>query len=282
MIVMPSADLDLAAGDVIKSAFGHAGQKCSAASLAILVGPVGHSRRFARQLVDAAASLRVGPPTDPLAEVGPVIEPPHGKLEWALSTLEDDEQWLVEPQAARPSAPEYAGRFWSPGIRTGVRLGLAIPSRGVLRPGPRHHARALARARDRAAERRRLRADGRVSTRRTPTTSPCGSTASRPATSTSTAASPARSCSASRSAAGSARRSAPARRRAGRTTSSASARGAPPRAAPDRRRCTCAASTPASRRSSRRRSRRSTTSRSSGCDARRCRTRSRGIASSAR
>ncbi len=39
MIVMPSADLDLAAGDVIKSAFGHAGQKCSAASLAILVGP---------------------------------------------------------------------------------------------------------------------------------------------------------------------------------------------------------------------------------------------------
>jgi acyl-CoA reductase-like NAD-dependent aldehyde dehydrogenase len=38
MIVMPSADLDLAASDLVKSAFGHAGQKCSAASLAILVG----------------------------------------------------------------------------------------------------------------------------------------------------------------------------------------------------------------------------------------------------
>ena len=35
MIVMPSADLDLAASDLVKSAFGHAGQKCSAASLAI-------------------------------------------------------------------------------------------------------------------------------------------------------------------------------------------------------------------------------------------------------
>lgn len=122
MIVMPSADLDLAASDLIKSAFGHAGQKCSAASLAILVGPVGHSKRFARQLVDAATSLRVGPPTDPLSEVGPVVEPPRGKLEWALTTLEDDEQWLVAPKPV-DAGPGFAGRMWSPGIRTGVRPG---------------------------------------------------------------------------------------------------------------------------------------------------------------
>ena len=41
IIVTPSADLDLAVGDVVKSAFGNAGQKCSAASLVILVGSVG-------------------------------------------------------------------------------------------------------------------------------------------------------------------------------------------------------------------------------------------------
>ncbi len=122
MIVMPSADLDLAASDLIKSAFGHAGQKCSAASLAILVGPVGRSRRFARQLVDAATSLRVGPPTDPVSEVGPVIEPPHGKLEWALTTLDEGERWLVEPRKL-DLGPETAGRFWTPGIRTGVHAG---------------------------------------------------------------------------------------------------------------------------------------------------------------
>ena len=40
IIVTPSADLDLAAKDVAYSAFGHAGQKCSAASLVILVGSV--------------------------------------------------------------------------------------------------------------------------------------------------------------------------------------------------------------------------------------------------
>jgi len=123
MIVMPSADLDLAASDLVKSAFGHAGQKCSAASLAILVGQVGRSRRFARQLVDATESLRVGPPSDPLSEVGPVIEVPHGKLEWALTALEDGEQWLVEPRPVEDAAPEYAGRLWRPGIRVGVQPG---------------------------------------------------------------------------------------------------------------------------------------------------------------
>ncbi|MFE4724439.1 proline dehydrogenase family protein [Microbacterium sp. NPDC056736] len=122
MIVMPTADLDLAASDLVKSAFGHAGQKCSAASLAILVGPVGHSRRFARQLVDAATSLRVGPPSNPLSEVGPVVEAPRGKLEWALTTLEEGEQWLVAPRQV-DAGPEYAGRLWTPGIRTGVQPG---------------------------------------------------------------------------------------------------------------------------------------------------------------
>ncbi|BDV32064.1 bifunctional proline dehydrogenase/L-glutamate gamma-semialdehyde dehydrogenase [Microbacterium terricola] len=145
MIVMPSADLDLAASDLIKSAFGHAGQKCSAASLAILVGPVGRSRRFARQLRDAADSLRVGLPTDPLSEVGPVIEPPQGKLEWALTTLDEGEQWLVEPRPLDEAGG--GGRLWSPGIRVGVRPGSRFhteeffgPVMGVM------HASSLAQA----------------------------------------------------------------------------------------------------------------------------------------
>lgn len=123
MIIMPSADLDLAASDLVKSAFGHAGQKCSAASIAILVGPVARSQRFARQLVDATESLRVGVPSDPRTEVGPVVERPQGKLAWALTELEEGEQWLVEPREVDDVAPEYAGRLWRPGIRVGVRPG---------------------------------------------------------------------------------------------------------------------------------------------------------------
>ncbi len=120
IVITASADLDLAVADLVKSAFGHAGQKCSAASLAILVGPVGRSKRFARQLVDAVRSLRVGWPTDPLADVGPVIERPHGKLAWALNELEGDEQWLIKPE---PVDGDATGRLWRPGIRVGVQPG---------------------------------------------------------------------------------------------------------------------------------------------------------------
>lgn len=118
IIVTPSADLDLAASDVVKSAFGHAGQKCSAASLVILVGSVAKSERFRRQLVDAATSLRVGYPEQASSQMGPIIEPANGKLLHALTQLGIGEEWLVEPRQL-----DATGRLWSPGIRTGVAAG---------------------------------------------------------------------------------------------------------------------------------------------------------------
>ncbi|PWQ88922.1 hypothetical protein DKX15_16765, partial [Enterococcus faecium] len=65
IVITPHADIDLAVKDLVYSAFGHAGQKCSAASLAIMVGSVAQSRRFRDQLVDAVTSLKVGYPADP-------------------------------------------------------------------------------------------------------------------------------------------------------------------------------------------------------------------------
>ncbi|WP_217180779.1 bifunctional proline dehydrogenase/L-glutamate gamma-semialdehyde dehydrogenase [Streptomyces sp. AC495_CC817] len=120
MIITASADLDQAAADLVRSAFGHAGQKCSAASLAILVGPVGRSKRFARQLADAVRSLHLAWPSDARAEVGPVIERPEGKLAWALTELEGEEQWLVRPRLV---GGDPTGRLWSPGVRVGVAPG---------------------------------------------------------------------------------------------------------------------------------------------------------------
>jgi len=118
IVVTPHADLDLAVRDLVYSAFGHAGQKCSAASLAILVGSVATSRRFRAQLVDAVTSLRVGYPDDPASQIGPLTEPAHGKLAEALTELAPGERWLVEP---RPL--DDTGRLWSPGVKDGVAPG---------------------------------------------------------------------------------------------------------------------------------------------------------------
>ncbi|WBU37161.1 bifunctional proline dehydrogenase/L-glutamate gamma-semialdehyde dehydrogenase [Homoserinibacter sp. YIM 151385] len=118
IVITPSADLDLAVADLVKSAFGHAGQKCSAASLAILVGSVGRSERFRRQLVDAVSSIRVGSPFEADTLMGPVIEEPQGKLRRGLTTLGEGESWLVEPRQLGEDP-----RLWSPGVRDGVRAG---------------------------------------------------------------------------------------------------------------------------------------------------------------
>ncbi len=118
IVVTPSADLDLAVADVVRSAFGHAGQKCSAASLVIAVGSVATSARFRRQLIDAVASLRVAWAEDPGAGMGPLIERPAGTLLRALSTLDPGESWLVEPRAL-----DTSGRLWSPGLKDGVAPG---------------------------------------------------------------------------------------------------------------------------------------------------------------
>jgi len=118
LVITPSADIDLAVADLAKSAFGHAGQKCSAASLAIVVGSVASSERFTRQLLDAVTTMHVGYPEDPRTVMGPIIEAPSPKLQSGLTELGEGESWLLEPTQLDDS-----GRVWSPGIRVGVKPG---------------------------------------------------------------------------------------------------------------------------------------------------------------
>ncbi len=118
LIVTPSADLDLAVQDLVASAFGHAGQKCSAASTVILVGSVAKSRRFRNQLLDAVRALPVGMPEAATPRMGPVVEPAAGKLLRVLTRLDKGEKWMVEPQRL-----DDEGRLWSPGVKEGVTRG---------------------------------------------------------------------------------------------------------------------------------------------------------------
>lgn len=128
IIVTPNADLDLAAKDVALSAFGHAGQKCSAASLVILVGSVATSKRFRGQLLDAVRSLKVGTPEHLETQMGTVINAPDGKLLRGLTTLGPGEEWLIEPKPLESDSPlardkNGGNKLWSPGVRDGVKRG---------------------------------------------------------------------------------------------------------------------------------------------------------------
>jgi RHH-type transcriptional regulator, proline utilization regulon repressor / proline dehydrogenase / delta 1-pyrroline-5-carboxylate dehydrogenase len=115
IVITASADIDLAIRDLVRSAFGHAGQKCSAASLAIVQASLYEDSNFLDRLTDAVASLKVGPATDLATDIAPLVDTPSQDLLRALTMLDPGEEWLVQPHLI-----DGATNLWSPGVRVGV------------------------------------------------------------------------------------------------------------------------------------------------------------------
>jgi len=148
IIITSLADRDQAIRDLVRSAFGHNGQKCSAASLAICEAEVYDDPDFRRQLRDAAASLAVGSAWESTSRITPLTQPPGAALQRALTVLDEDEEWLLEPRPATDNA-----QLWSPGIKLGVRPGSFFhrtecfgPVLGLMRAADLDQAIALANA----------------------------------------------------------------------------------------------------------------------------------------
>src|SRR5215472_1416728 len=75
MIVLPDADLDLAADAATSAGFGSAGERCMAISAVVAVDPIGDE--LIAKIKDRVANLRVGPGTDERSEMGPLVTGPH-------------------------------------------------------------------------------------------------------------------------------------------------------------------------------------------------------------
>jgi len=117
-IVTDMADRDQAMKNVIHSAFSNCGQKCSATSLLVLEKTIYDDPHFRQQLVDAAASWKVGSSWDFANKVAPLIKPPKGDLKRGLTELEPGEEWALKPEMV-----DNNPYIWSPGIKYGVQPG---------------------------------------------------------------------------------------------------------------------------------------------------------------
>lgn len=115
MVISAMADRDLAIKDLLQSAFGHAGQKCSACSLAILEAEVYDDPHFLQQLCDATSSLHVGSQWSFKTKINPLIYAPNPTLLRGLTQLDSGEKWLLQPQQDFLNP-----QLWSPGIKIGV------------------------------------------------------------------------------------------------------------------------------------------------------------------
>jgi len=117
-IVTAMSDRDQAIKNVVYSAFGNTGQKCSATSLLILEKEVYENTSFKEQLKDAAQSFKTGSSWEFENKMGPLANPPGSDLLRGLTRLEEGESWLLEPLNIDGNP-----NMWTPGIKWGVRPG---------------------------------------------------------------------------------------------------------------------------------------------------------------
>ncbi|MEF3113136.1 CoA-acylating methylmalonate-semialdehyde dehydrogenase [Streptomyces chrestomyceticus] len=75
MLVLPDADLDLAADSAINAAYGSAGERCMAVSVVVAVGDTADP--LIEKIKERAAALTIGPGDDPASEMGPLITKAH-------------------------------------------------------------------------------------------------------------------------------------------------------------------------------------------------------------
>ncbi|MBR8725921.1 bifunctional proline dehydrogenase/L-glutamate gamma-semialdehyde dehydrogenase [Bacteroides pyogenes] len=97
IILTASGDRDHAIMNIVASAFGNAGQKCSACSLLLVERSVYESENFRSKLKDAATSLKTGSVWNAGNIVGPMITDRNEKLLHAFM-LDRGESWLVPPR----------------------------------------------------------------------------------------------------------------------------------------------------------------------------------------
>ncbi len=119
VIVLPDADMSMATQIIADSAFGCAGQRCLAVSVAVTVGEA--QTIFRDSITDAAAKLRVGNGLDEGVQMGPVITPQSkSRIESLIGVGEKQgAKVLLDGRGAKISKHE-AGNFVKPTVLDGV------------------------------------------------------------------------------------------------------------------------------------------------------------------
>ncbi len=117
IILTASGDRDHAIMNAVQSAFGNAGQKCSACSFFLVEESVYHDFVFMSKLKDAAKSFKVGGVWNAGNNCGPMITNANEKLRRAF-TLEPGEQWLVAPHFL-----DKQHYILAPSVKIGVKPG---------------------------------------------------------------------------------------------------------------------------------------------------------------
>jgi malonate-semialdehyde dehydrogenase (acetylating) / methylmalonate-semialdehyde dehydrogenase len=111
MLVLPDADLDLAADSAVSAGFGSAGERCMAISVVLAVDPIGDA--LVEKIVERTRRIVVGPGDDPASQMGPLVTAAHrDKVASYLDIAVDEGAKIVVDGRTTPVRGGRGNGFW--------------------------------------------------------------------------------------------------------------------------------------------------------------------------
>lgn len=135
MVILPDADLDQAADALMGSAYGSAGERCMAISAAVPVTDA-VADGLVERLLPRIARLKVGPGTDPAAEMGPLVTREHWRKvkDYVDLGVEEGAALLADGRGFRPPQGYEGGWFLGPSLFDHVRPDMRIHREEIFGP----------------------------------------------------------------------------------------------------------------------------------------------------
>lgn len=131
-VILPDADKESVLNKLTGAAFGAAGQRCMALSTAIFVG---ETEAWLKELVEKAKHLKLGPGTDPKADIGPVISPAAKDRIEGLIASGEKEGAKVMLDGRNTSVDGYPnGNFVGPTVISGVTTDMTCYKQEIFGP----------------------------------------------------------------------------------------------------------------------------------------------------
>ena len=121
MVVLPDADLDIAADAAINAGFGSAGERCMAISVVVAVGNV--AEPLIAKITERMDKLTVGPGNDPKSDFGPVITKEHRDriVSYVVNAPADGVKVVRDGTAMAADKGFYVGPCLLDGVKPGMK-----------------------------------------------------------------------------------------------------------------------------------------------------------------
>ncbi len=132
-IVLPDADLELAADGLVSAGYGSAGQRCMAVSVAVAVGDIADA--LVGAIRERMAKLTVGDGTDPASDMGPLVSERHRErvTGYIDAGVAEGAQLVVDGRDVAVAGRE-GGHFVGPTLFDDVKPGMTIYDEEIFGP----------------------------------------------------------------------------------------------------------------------------------------------------